>query len=297
MAPSTVEERVAVDGGSLTDKRGGNKWYPREIVVVGGNKFVTLSGREYQMCQFMGLTQDTDPRQRASEGFLNFLKLKRNEAVDAAVLVDIRLKDQLSQITSLPKGVRRKYANAYGDDGQSLPNFVDVPFPPMSHGGESTNAGMVRMTMELSPSRCVSVALSPEALDIIRMAALTFSVDDDGHKKRKHRSERVRTGSKYAHVDYRRKSFWCGITTFENVSKRIYRKPTRFDDPDSRSDAIADLLQVVREQHYARDAARNLVLASVHKLEMFRSDIDDEDDDDDDELEMHDRDNSGDDGE
>ena len=260
MPAVTVEERVAINGGSLTDNQ---TWYPRDIVVLGSCKFVPLTARDRLMLTFLGVRAPTAQYRLASDGFMEFLKSKRNQAVDEAMIAHIRQSDPMAQVCAITADVRKLYAS-------SLPQYVEVPFPAMSHSGESSVAMSVRMVCDMCQQKCACVEITPEALQCVRMAALSYTVSGQTQrKKRRSPTERVSSVLSWVHADYRRETFWTMIVGEDGLARRVYKKPVDWDSDHDRDLAVDDLIAVARAEHHAMDGDGAMVLASRHQLDMF----------------------------
>ena len=202
---------------------------------------------------------------------MEWLKDKRNRAVDDAIIADIKRTDPMSQVRDVSKEIRRQY-----DGGGNLERYVAVAFAAMVVGQESIAATFVPMLCETCQYKCVAVELSEASLTCVRLAAMTF-VRSGGHdvpsKRRRIAEERITTGYTFVRVDYRRKAFWVSIVKEDGASCKKYKKPTTWDNASDRNDAIESLVETVRAEHHERNAEGEYVLASANALGVFADEV------------------------
>ena len=155
--PVAIKVEVAVSGGDLED---GQLWRPRDVHTENETNFVKLASNDTVLYQFLGLKGS--PRKLVDHnGFLQHLRIMRNQSTDAALLVAYKERvDPLAQV--LPKHARSLV---------EVPTTVKVCFPacPPDFG-----PCMLEMLTTSEPVKAPSVRVNESQLAYLSAYAQMF---------------------------------------------------------------------------------------------------------------------------
>ena len=249
MQPISLYTQLTIKGGSL--KR---VWSPINTTSLGSQIYIPLQSQDYLLHEFCG-------KSLRNGSFLNYLKERRNLAVDKMILRKMHEADANTLIMELPKGAKKLF------DPAQLDKTVKVEIPQLGSGAEISPPFEIEMLMELNGCKSPTILCDAETLQWLWQASRSFKVDA-APCKRKSYPGRLESGYSFIKYDGRRESFWTCYKNRDGVVRKRWKKP-RSQEP-SEIDAVCNgLIEFLSTDHYVDTIEGGRELASVVNADMF----------------------------
>ena len=229
-----------ISGGNLGINGGLGPWKPRDTEMIDGRAFVILNERDYMLSVYLGISH--------CSGFYVHLRSVRNAEVDKLILARIREDDAFA--IAVPAAVRR-----------NPPDLGVTTFPLTLDG-----CGQIELVLEMNPRKKVMMHLSKDNLMVLNAYAKCYMCD---YSRKRKRAPSVVVDHKFVTKNLFRKtvSADCRYSHGETVG-HVIRVRGEWNQ-ESVDIAVEELIDHLKNNHYAEDAMGDMVLASDYKLDIF----------------------------
>ena len=258
-----VVQRWAVEGGPLK-----KPWLISRVVDCDGKHFVELKTTD------VGLSQFCDRPSKQCVPLLDVLRQLRNQAVDEAVLEQLKENDPIGTYERAPPNWRNLV---------DPPETVNVVLQAFNSPDGVQDGCEMTLLFEEHKTKPVAMELTPDNLTYLRSASMAFSAGSlsaeafGNCRKRRRRleGERILLDTPIVKCAYQDRSMYVEWTNADGKKARHFKKPASWNMEEIRA-AESDLLRWRLERHHVMNDD------GVYELEHIRSEDDDGVDDDDD---------------
>jgi hypothetical protein len=230
-----------VSGGDLDPRF--PVWRPRNVNMVDGRPFVALGERDHMLKGYLGV--------RNCHGFFLHLAKKRNDAVDKLLLTKIREVDEFAMAVSAsarknpPELTQKSIILAVSDDRN------------------------IEVLIELIPTKNVCVLVTAPNLHALSEYAKDYATTAPSPRRRaRFKAPRVRCGQAFVKKNVGRKTVSAICRDSAGSAVRKILKVNGRWTQDSVDVVVDELTEYLRHAHHV-EVHGEMVLASVHHLEMF----------------------------
>jgi hypothetical protein len=221
-------------------------WRPRNVNMVDGRPFVALGERDHMLKGYLGV--------RNCHGFFLHLAKKRNYAVDELLLAKIREVDEFAM--AVPFSARKN------------PPEINQKSIILAVGDDSS----IEVLIELIPAKKVSVLLTAPNLHALSEYAKDYAAQAASPRKRaRFKAPIVCCGQAFVKKNVGRKTVSAICRDSAGTAVRKILKVNGRWTQDSVDVVVDELTEYLRHAHHV-EVNGEMVLASVHHLEMFAVD-------------------------